>query len=150
MPGPSSFRRYARWMRLVLVVALLVSLAGCRKPSSSCERAVKHLIKLTTHAGPPGSEPKADEQAAIDQIEKITVDACTKEGLSDAQRDCVLAAKSLMERAFLTCPALVAKPPSWIKAPIGHPEIADELEKLRQQPPPVDDGELDSAAEKQP
>ncbi len=27
------------------------------------------------------------------------------------------------------CPALVAKPPSWIIAPVGHPEVLDELKQ---------------------
>jgi hypothetical protein len=125
-------------MRRILVVAVL---AACNSPSPNCKRAVKHVFKLTTHAGPPGTEPKADEQAIIDQIEKKTLDACTKEGLSDAQRDCILAAKSLFDRTFLTCPALVAKPPSWIIAPIGHPEAVDEIEKLRQLP--VDENKLE-------
>ena len=74
--------------------------------------------------GPP---PKADERAAIDQIKKATMDRCDSEGLSDAQRDCILPARSLDDRAFLMCPALVAKKPSWLIAPIGHPEMLDDI-----------------------
>jgi len=116
-------------MRLFLVIAFL---AACRDtPSGNCERAVKHVVTLTT-AGPPGSKPHADEQSVIDQIAKTSIERCNTEGLSDAQRDCILAAKSLKDRAFLTCPALVAKKPSWIIAPIGQPEVIDEIEKLKQ------------------
>ncbi len=118
-------------MRIVL---LLLVFGACHKANPSCEQAVKHVVKMAT-AGPPGSEPKADEQRAIDTIVDASIDRCTEEGLSDAQRDCILAAKSLQDRAFLSCPALVAKPPSWIIAPIGHPEAIDELEKqLRDTP----------------
>jgi hypothetical protein len=112
-------------MRLALVLALL---AACHKPNPSCERAVKHVIALTTQ-GPPGSEPKDDEKSAIDQVIKVSIDRCDDEGLSDAQRDCILAAKSLTDREFLMCPALVAKKPTWIIAPIGHPEMLDGLPK---------------------
>lgn len=123
-------------MRLFVVVTFV---AACNKPSANCERAVKHVVALTT-AGP---KPSAEEQSAIDQIVKATTERCNDEGLSDAQRDCIVAAKSLTDRAFLTCPALVAKKPSWIIAPIGHPEAVDELEKLRQQPP-VDTEKLEA------
>ena len=112
-------------MRIVLAVVLLVA---CHKPNPNCERAVKHVIGLTTQ-GPPGSEPKDDEKSAIDQVVKVSIDRCEDEGLSDAQRDCILAAKSLTDREFLMCPALVAKKPSWIIAPIGHPEMNDGLPK---------------------
>lgn len=108
------------------LATILVLAAACHKPSANCERAVKHVVTLTLVAG---TKPKADEQAAIDQIEKGTMDQCDSEGLSDAQRDCILAARSLDDRTFLMCPALVAKPPSWIFAPIGHPEVIEEIKK---------------------
>ncbi len=113
--------------RLWLAVSLI---AACSKPSPDCERATRHVLDLVT-SGPPDSKPSAEEQGVIDQIHKAALERCTDEGLSAAQRDCILAAPSLMDRAFLTCPALVAKPPTWIKAPIGHPEVIDELDKLR-------------------
>ncbi|MBL0219575.1 MAG: hypothetical protein IPQ07_37630 [Myxococcales bacterium] len=109
-------------------LVLLLAVCACHKTDPNCERAVKHVIGLTT-AGPPGSEPKADEQRVIDQVVQASIDRCSDEGLSEAQRDCVLAAKSLRDRSFLMCPALVAKPPSWIIAPIGHPEVLDELKQ---------------------
>lgn len=122
-------------MRLLLVLGLL---AACSKPNPNCERAVNHVFTLVTD-GPPGSEPHADEQAIIDQIAKAALGQCRREGLSDAQRDCILAAKTLVEREFITCAALVAKRPTWINAPIGHPEVLDQLDKLREQAPPIDD-----------
>ncbi len=113
----------------VLAIALvaLVALGACRKTNPSCERAVKHVIALTT-SGPPGSEPQAEEQRVIDQVIELTIERCSDEGLSDAQRDCILAATSLAERTFLMCPALVAKKPSWVIAPIGHPELIEQIE----------------------
>lgn len=109
-------------MRKLLLLVLV--LGACHKPSSNCESSVKHVVGLTT-AGPAGSKPSADEQHAIDQVAEASIGRCTDEGLSDAQRDCILAATSLRDRSFLTCPALVAKPPTWIMAPIGHPEALD-------------------------
>ena len=100
------------WLRLALVVLAV----GCAK--SDCDRAVHHVFELTT-AGP---KPSAEEQAAIDLVEKASVAKCDEEGLSAAQRDCILAAPSLWDRTFLTCPALVAKHPGWIIAPIGDPD----------------------------
>lgn len=79
-----------------------------------------------TTAGPPGSEPKGDEQRAIDSIVDATIDRCTHEGLT---------ATSLQDRTFLTCPALVAAKPSWIIAPIGHPEVVDDVKKLLDETP---------------
>ena len=114
-------------------IALLVLLGACHKTDPNCERAVKHVIALTT-AGPPGSAPSGEEQRAIDQVVDMSIDRCTDEGLSDAQRDCILAATSLEQRNFLMCPALVAKQPSWLIAPIGHPELLDELKKRTRTP----------------
>jgi hypothetical protein len=123
--------------RFALVVAVL---AACSKSNPNCEPAVKHVMRLAE--GPPGvPRPKGEEKFVIEQITKQVLQVCNDEGLTEAQRDCILAAKSLTERSFLTCPALVAKPPSWIMAPIGHPDYEEELKKL--EPPPVDETKLD-------
>ena len=104
-------------------VVFAILLAACKQSTTpNCERAVTHVFALTTQ----GPKPGADEQAMIDEIVKMTKQRCDEEGLSDAQRDCILAAKSLLEdRTFLMCPALVEKKPSWLVAPIGHPEAVD-------------------------
>ncbi|HEY5926042.1 MAG TPA: hypothetical protein VIV11_30360 [Kofleriaceae bacterium] len=119
-------------MRLVLVA--LAGLVGCGDSNSDCARAVRHVFDLTTKVGKPGAE----EQAVIDQIARQTTRACEREGLSAAQRDCILAAKALDDRQFLMCPALVAKKPSWIIAPIGHPEVLDEIDQIQAEPVDVD------------
>ena len=102
-------------MSRAVLVALLLS--ACRS-KSPCQRAVHHVLALSAHAGPPGSEPKPDEQRAIDQIEKLTVASCEKEGLSDAQLACIEGMKSFddMQR-IAACPAIAAKKPSWLIAP---------------------------------
>jgi hypothetical protein len=70
------------------------------------------------HAGPPGTEPKADEQRAIDQIEKLTVASCEKEGLSEAQLACIEGMTSFDDMHRITaCPAIAAKKPSWLIVP---------------------------------
>ena len=114
-------------MRLVLLG--LACLVGCGDSNPDCARAVRHVLELTTSVGP---KPSAEEQAVIDEVGRQSTKQCEREGLSTAQRDCILAAKSLDDRAFLMCPALVAKKPSWIIAPIGHPEVLEQLEdKMR-------------------
>ena len=95
---------------------LVLVVAGCGK--SDCQRAVHHVTELTTHAGPKGSEPKADEQAVIDRIEQVTIAACEREGLSAEQRDCILAMKTFGDMDAVTkCPAIAAKRPTWLIAP---------------------------------
>jgi hypothetical protein len=84
----------------------VVGLAACKPASNSdCARAVHHLVAVMEEGG----KPSDDERAAIDQVAKASIERCEKEGLSVAQRDCVLATKSLTDRTFLMCPALVAK-----------------------------------------
>lgn len=112
-----------RAMRYVVVV-VAVALAGCGEQNPNCKPAVDHVFAITVRG--PNQElpaPRADEQAIIDQIKRQALDRCNRDGLSVEQRDCILAAKSLNDRAFLTCPALVAKPPGWIIAPIGNPDL---------------------------
>jgi hypothetical protein len=102
-------------MSRAVLVALLVSACSHRSP---CERAVHKVLALSAHAGPPGSEPKPNEQRAIDQIEKLTVASCEKEGLSDAQLACIEGMKSFDDMQQITaCPAIAAKQPSWLIVP---------------------------------
>jgi hypothetical protein len=102
-------------MSRAVLVALLLS--ACSRPSP-CERAVHHVLTLSTHAGPPGTEPKADAQRAIDQIEKLTVASCEKEGLSEAQLACIEGMTSFDDMHRITaCPAIAAKKPSWLIVP---------------------------------
>jgi hypothetical protein len=119
-------------MRTALLLLLLVG--ACKKPNPNCERSVKHVFDLTMSMGGVLSEPKGLEKSAVEQARKAAMDRCKDEGLSDAQRDCIVAAKSLFDRDFLMCPALVAKPPTWIIAPIGHPELLDEKNRPKEEP----------------
>lgn len=102
---------------LVLGVALLA--AACSKGApSDCQRAVHHvLFDLTT---PRGTQPPSGQEAEIiRQVEAMTVPACEREGLSAAQRDCILAARAAEDfPALLKCPAIAERRPSWI---IGGP-----------------------------
>jgi hypothetical protein len=105
-------------MRYLLVTAIVV--AGCSK-GSDCERAVHHVFELTTHAGPKGSEPKHDEKEMIDTIEKTTIGACEREGLSAEQRDCILGMKTFDDmKAVSNCAAIKAKHPSWLLTGPAH------------------------------
>jgi hypothetical protein len=98
-------------MHRLVLVAFCVSACSGKSP---CERAVHHVLALTTHAV-PGSEPKPDEQKVIDGIEKMTVASCEKEGLSDAQLACIERVQSYADlQTVASCPAIAAKKPTWL------------------------------------
>jgi hypothetical protein len=102
----------------LMVVAVVAALAACGGKSSNCEVAVHHVMKVLASGTPAGSEPKADEQAVIDQVEAQSVVQCTKEGLTDEQRACILAIKRTEDLAASSaCAALEAKHPSWLLTP---------------------------------
>jgi len=102
-------------MRSLLVVALV---AACSGKKSNCELAVHHVMKLLASDTPAGSDLGVDEQAVIDQVEAQSSLQCGNEGLSDEQRDCILAIKSSKELALSSdCSAIKAKHPSWLLTP---------------------------------
>jgi hypothetical protein len=96
-----------------LMLASLVASCGGRA-SSDCDRAVHHvLFELTSpHRG---GRPSPDETAAIEQAFAITVPICKREGLTQAQLDCLFAARSAEDLpAIARCPAIAANRPSWL------------------------------------
>jgi hypothetical protein len=98
-----------------LAALVLAFAAACSKGApSDCERAVHHvLFELTTPRG--GKGPAGEEAEIVRRIEAMTVPACEREGLSAAQRDCILAARSAEDfPAMLKCPAIAERRPSWI------------------------------------
>ncbi len=102
-------------MKTLLAVALL---AACSGKPSNCELAVHHVMNTLASNTPAGSEPKADEQAVIDQLGAQSVAQCTKEGLSDEQRDCILAIKGVGDLTKASdCAAIKAAHPSWLLTP---------------------------------
>ena len=101
-------------MRMFMIAALLA--LGCSKPTP-CEKAVHKVMDVQTRAI-PGSEPKADEQEVIDQIAKMTIGTCEKEGLDEAQLACLMAMTKPEDLMTVgACPAIAAKHPSWLLAP---------------------------------
>jgi hypothetical protein len=107
-------------MKLAMLgLGLALVAAACSKSApSDCERAVRHMLSnLTTARGL--SPPSGQEAEVIRQVEAMTVPVCEREGLSAAQRDCILAARSAEDfPAMLKCPAIAERRPSWI---IGGP-----------------------------
>lgn len=100
-------------MRLVVLIVF----AACSKPAERerCERGIRKVLELTVLAG--AKQMDADERAAIDQVERQSVNVCIDEGLSTEQLECLLAMKSLEDfQAVTTCPAIKAKHPSWLLA----------------------------------
>ena len=96
------------------ILLFSIGLAACGSRSDDqCSRAVEHVFAMTTD-GPDA--PKSDEQHVIDQIKSATLTQCQHEGLSQAQAECILAARPPdWDDHLRACPAYAAKPPSWIK-----------------------------------
>lgn len=124
-------------MRLATFALLL---AACGDHADDlCARTVNHVFSLTV-AGPKGSEPQGDEQKMLDQIQAATRTRCRSEGLSQAQADCILAARPPdWDDHLRTCPAFAAKPPTWIRV---RP-TRDERRALRDRKP-IPDGPRES------
>ena len=128
--------------RVALALALALALAACRRDGAAdalCQRAVDHVFAMTLR-GPPGSEPKGDEAAAIEVIKKSVLDRCRSEGLSQAQADCILASHVPdWDDQVRACPAIVAKLPSWLR--LRPPRDA---RRAMEQLPPIPDGPRES------
>ncbi len=103
----------------ILLVVTAAEVVACRSGTrSNCEVAVHHVMQTLASATPAGSEPKADEQAVIDQVEAQSIVQCTKEGLSDEQLACILAIKTSRDLATSSaCAAIKAKHPGWLLTP---------------------------------
>lgn len=107
--------------------------------SDDCERAVGHVFAILKAGDEALGAMSAEESAARQQVETETVAQCRREGLTPAQRDCILAVKQpqfppydknnkqpthqaleQMKRDLgnvATCPAIAAKRPSWLQIP---------------------------------
>ena len=133
-------------MRCALVIALLA--AGCsREAPSDCDRAVHHvLFDLTVPKDSPPPDHDRAMQAKIAErtqvlegIEALTLPVCKREGLTQAQLDCIFAAKVPQDLAALaTCPAIVAQRPSWllVGTPDGPPPAPATQPPASQPPAP--------------
>ena len=108
---------------LLLSLGLLAS--GCgrsRAPAKRelCEAAVKHVMALG--AGRPEG---AELSAADTRLQASTVELCRKEGLSPAQAECILAAKTDADlSAVRSCAAIAAQKPGWLALPPTEQETA--------------------------
>jgi hypothetical protein len=104
----------------LLVSACLLVAAGCKKvPTQTsepdlCQRTVDHAMSIM--AGVPGGGKMREEERAIASLAAAqSVATCRKEGLTQAQADCVLGVKDF--EAFMamgTCAALREKKPTWL------------------------------------
>jgi hypothetical protein len=84
--------------------------ASASAASDDCTVAVTHVVDVIA----AGAKP--DERKAIDQIASRSIDRCRGEGLSAAQRDCILALHDIADPSPLaTCAAIVAKKPGWLE-----------------------------------
>lgn len=105
-------------VRHLALLALIVALGVACDKNDECKRTVHHLFEITTMSpGDKGGKPSADEQEAIDLIEKASIGRCRDEGLHADARDCILAMKTLDDLMKLgDCPGIVAHKPSWVIA----------------------------------
>jgi hypothetical protein len=107
-----------------LLLALALPLAACHRdgpPGGSataaapdrCTQFVDHFFSLIEATGKLGFT----ERLAIAAVKSPMADECRKEGLSQAQADCMLTLKKPDELPKLDdCPALKAHPLKWLSA----------------------------------
>jgi hypothetical protein len=84
-----------------------------------CARGVSHVMDLMAaeskaHSAAPGP----DEQRAMDAAKQASIEQCQKEGFTQAQLDCILAAKDWQTLGDVgDCPAIKDKQPTWLRVP---------------------------------
>jgi hypothetical protein len=90
------------------------------KPGNAlCTRGVTHVLDLMVaeskaHSAAPGP----DEQRAMDAAKQASIEQCQTEGFTQAQLDCVLAARDWQMLGDVgDCPAIKDKQPSWLRIP---------------------------------
>lgn len=107
--------------RLALVLAVGWAWVACgnRADNDRCDRAVGHIAQITSGASAGGAgAPSAEEQAIIDAVIDMSKVTCRREGLSQAQADCILAVGDVQAMLRLRqCPAIGARRPSWLALP---------------------------------
>ncbi len=127
------------------LAALVMLGAGCgraKQPAKAdlCQLAVSHVMALGAASadGPAvgGAGSAGAPRAAADaKLEASTIAACQKEGLSQAQADCILAARSDAEFAAMRkCPAIAAKAPGWLVVAPTDEELKELKDMIE---PPV-------------
>ena len=115
------------------VVLVLGSLAACsKKQDDLCDRTLSHLTSLMD--GGAQREMGTVEKAIYGLVTSGSVAQCRSEGLSQAQADCILTAKTRDQfMALGECEAIQAKKPSWLLLPPSQAEM--EMIRKKMQPP---------------
>ena len=109
---------------LTLAVVVLGILAtACSKdagPPDLCTPAVKHVIELTlAQSAARSGEVSSDEKAAMGMVMQSSIAQCKRDGLGQAQHDCILAATDWAGFGALgECPAIKAAKPNWLLLPL--------------------------------
>lgn len=103
-------------MQAFVVLGILLLSACGGEARSDCELAVHHFLYELTW--PRDTKRSPGDVATLSHLEQITLPVCKAEGLSEAQRSCILAAKSDADLpALARCPAIAARRPSWLVIP---------------------------------
>lgn len=125
-----------RWQSLHIATALLISALtgslGCDDDngvSARCQRAVDHVVMpLSQEDGAANGAPSADEMKIIQAVRNMALVTCQREGLSQAQAECIMAARTIDDRLRLgRCPAIRDRKPSWLQVP--PEEILQQIER---------------------
>lgn len=83
-----------------------------------CTRGVTHVMDLMAAESKGHSAPGPDEQRAIDTVKQMSIEQCQKEGFTQAQLDCVLAATDWSKlKQVDECAAIKDKRPTWLRIP---------------------------------
>lgn len=106
---------------VALVLGTLASAcAGKDAPADLCTPAVKHVMDLTlAQTVKPGEQPSSDEKAALGMVMQSSIAQCKRDGLSQAQLDCIRGATDWAGFGKLgECPAIKAAKPNWLLLPL--------------------------------
>lgn len=109
------------WLVLVVLVGACKR-SQAPKQADPCERAVRHVIALGQGSG---SAAQAPDEAGRKLSEK-TIAECRKEGLTQAQAECIVAAKNDSELLSVrSCPAIAERRPGWLVVAPTDQELAE-------------------------
>ena len=96
--------------------ALLFAACDRDGPPDLCERAVRHMAVGLIPEG--ADQPDEGERRIMESVTRASIHTCRKEGLSQAQADCILAVESVDDLLYLgRCPAIAKDKPTWLTVP---------------------------------
>ena len=129
----------------VFTTSLCMGVA-CERPSTEvtdskepdlCAKTIDHMMSVASGVSDTadGGRMSLAERAFDGMVARASLATCRREGLSQQQADCILAASNFEQfMAIGACPALREKKPSWLRLP-PTPEAIAQLTERRPEGP---------------